>query len=90
MSFLCHPALLLALLLYALFMIRMTVILIQGKRGVYAGREEEVRQKSRLFYRRLEVGVYFGIGVLLLQWLIKLILQIGFGIDYFALISAPW
>ncbi|MBR6452134.1 MAG: hypothetical protein IKS87_05475, partial [Lachnospiraceae bacterium] len=71
-------------------MIRTAVILIRGHRGAYAGAEEEMQQKSRLFYRRLEVSVYFGIGVLLLQWIIKLILQIGFGIDYFTLIHAPW
>ncbi len=89
-SFLCHPIVLLALLLYAVFMIRTLVLLIQERRGAYAGREEEMRQKSRLFYRRLEVCVYFGIGVLLLQWAVKLILQIRFGIDYFTLINAPW
>ncbi len=47
--------------------------------------ENEVRaQKSRLFHRRLEIALMTAVALILLQWLLKMILLIGFGVDMLA------
>ena len=61
-----HPAVLYGIIVYAVFMIRMFLLKHYG-----IGKEKD---------GRVLIFIYIGIGIVLLQWAVKLILLIGYGI----------
>ena len=88
-SILLHPVPVYLTGLYLVWMGYMTVRLIKERSlcGAPAEQRQAKLQKNRRFYRRFEKAVYVMAGLLILQWIVKLLLQLLFGLDWFALIS---
>ncbi|MBR4168837.1 MAG: DUF2752 domain-containing protein [Lachnospiraceae bacterium] len=81
-SLLYHPVPLYLLGLYVTWMGFITYRIV----STHTGRESQ-DQKNRLFYRRFEIAIYVMVAILLLQWVIKLLLQMIFHIDWFVFLA---
>lgn len=65
-SFIFHPAVLYTFIVYCVFMIRMFLL-----KHFAIGREKD---------GRILVFIYIDIGIIIVQWIVKLILLIGYGV----------
>ncbi len=81
-SILYHPLPLYLLILYAAWMGFITYRL-----GLARAGKEFSAQKNRLIYRRFEIAIYVMVAILLLQWVIKLLLQMIFHTDWFVFLA---
>ncbi|MBO4902206.1 MAG: DUF2752 domain-containing protein [Lachnospiraceae bacterium] len=77
-SILYHPIPVYALFLYLIWMVRTSVCRITKKQDPASYAVLTAR-----FYKRFEIAVFAGIGILLIQWLIKLLMQLVYGLDWF-------
>ena len=85
-SFLLHPVPLYALLLYLVWFVRMNVQWIKDRHADETA-IAQIKEKNRLFIKRLETFIIAGVALLILQWLLKLALQIFFHADWFRLVD---
>ena len=85
-SFLQHPVPIIALVLYLVWFIRMNI---QGAKGRHADETGilRIQEKNRLFTKRFEWVIIIGVAVLILQWLVKLALQIFWHLDWFVFVD---
>lgn len=74
-------------LIYMTHMIRIRILL--KKRGLKISQPypEDIEALSVRFHKRLEIAIYIIIGLAITQWLIKDILLICLGIDYFQIFN---
>ena len=85
-SLLQHPIPIIALLLYAVWFIRMNIQAF-CYRHPDADQIKGIQEKNRLFIRRFETALIIGVAILILQWLVKLALQIFWHLDWFNLVD---
>lgn len=65
-SFICHPVVPYTFIVYCVFMIRMFLL-----KHFNIGKEKD---------GRILISIYIGIGIIFLQWIVKLVLLIGYGV----------
>ncbi len=89
-SILLHPVPVYVLILYLVWMGSVTVRILQERAGKMPVTESEKRAaawKIRRFYKRFEIAIYVMIGLLLLQWILKLLLLLIWHMDWFTMVD---